>query len=164
MSETVLGPVGQVGIVVPDIRAAVDAYGRLFGVEDWLRYTYGPPFVPELRYRGECAAFTMHVALGGDDPQIELIQPLTGPSIYDEFLERHPPGIHHLGVFVESLDDAITTMKAQGYDVLQLGRGYGLDGDGGFAYFDTAHDHHTTIEAIERPLRRRAPLTEWECR
>lgn len=161
---TAIGRVGQLGIVVPDIAAAVDQYGRMFGIDDWQRYTYDASFVPQLRYRDSGATFSMHVALGDADPQIELIEPLTGPSVYHEYLEHNAPGLHHLGVFVPSLDAAIATMKQHGYDLIQLGRGYGLDGDGGFAYFDTVHDHHTVIEAIERPRRRRPPLADWVTR
>lgn len=158
---TPIGPVGQIGILVADIVAASDHYQRIFGVTEWRRYTYGPGFVPDLWYRGRPTGFSMHIALGGTGPQLELIEPLAAPSIYHEHIRAHGYGIHHLGVFVASLDEAITTMTAHGYELIQYGRGYGLDGDGGFAYFDTSHDHHTTIEAIEVPRRRRAPLVSW---
>lgn len=161
MGPTPLGKVGQVGIVVNDIVASADRYAELFGVDEWLRYTYGPALVPDLGYRGEPAAFSMHIALGGTDPQIELIEPVTGPSVYHEHLRDHGPGIHHLGVHVASFDAAVRAMTGRGYRVLQYGRGYGLDGDGGFAYFDTIADFGITIEAIEVPRRRPAPLDTW---
>jgi hypothetical protein len=28
----------------------------------------------------------------------EIVQPLTGPNIYEEFLDRHGEGIHHVAV------------------------------------------------------------------
>lgn len=158
---TPLGPVAQVGIVVDDIVTATERYGRVLGVTDWMRYTYGPAVLTDQQYRGEPAAFSMHIALGGQQPQIELIEPAEGPSIYDEHLERFGPSMHHLGVYVDSLDDAIDRMARSGYAVLQKGTGFGLDGDGGFAYFDTAADLHTIVEAIVLPRRRRPPLATW---
>jgi methylmalonyl-CoA/ethylmalonyl-CoA epimerase len=70
-------------------------------------------------------------------------------------------GLHHVGVLVETLDAAIESMRRAGYDVLQSGRGYGLDGDGGYAYFDTERDFEVIVEAIEVPKRRREPDFVW---
>ena len=156
VSTTPLGHVGQVGILVPEIATAVDTYSALFGIASWWRSTYGPGRVPTLMYRGQEGTFSMHIALGGERPQIELVQSRSGPSIYEEHLRLRGSGLHHLGVFVASLDDAIAKMEGLGFSVLQLGRGYGLDGDGGFAYFDTVSAFSIVIEAIEQP-RRRAP-------
>jgi hypothetical protein len=47
-------------------------------------------------------------------------------------------------------------MTGAGYQVTQTARGYGLGGDGGFAYFDTDSDLGVVIEAIEIPATRRS--------
>ena len=52
-------------------------------------------------------------------------------------------------------------MVAAGYDLLQSGYGYGLDGDGGYAYFDTERDFGIIVEALEVPRRRREPDFTW---
>uniref|UniRef100_UPI000CE5586C VOC family protein n=1 Tax=Arthrobacter sp. B0490 TaxID=2058891 RepID=UPI000CE5586C len=104
---------------------------------------------------GEPGRFAMDLAMSGSGPQIELIQPLAGPSIYHEFLDSGRVGLHHLGVFVDDLDQAIAIMAEAGYIVTQTARGYGQNGDGGFAYFDTERDLHVVIEAIEIPSQRR---------
>lgn len=160
-SMTPLGPVGQVGILVADIREAEPRYSTLFGLADWQRYRYDADFVPVREYRGAQGMFSMNVALAGASPQIELIESLEGPSVYEEHLAAGGSGLHHVGVFVESLDAAIAAMAATGFPVVQLGRGYGLDGDGGFAYFDTLKPFGVLIEAIERPRRRRDPI-RWD--
>ena len=41
-------------------------------------------------------------------------------------------------------------------------RGYGLDGDGGFAYLDTIDDVGMIVELIEFPARRREPEGTWQ--
>jgi methylmalonyl-CoA/ethylmalonyl-CoA epimerase len=154
LSLLVPGRVDQIGIVVRDIDAALERWSRTAGFGAWRVYTYGPEFCAELSYRGRPAAFSMHLALAGSEPQVELIQPLAGPSIYHEFLEASGEGVHHVGVFVSSLAEAVARA---GRDVLQSGRGYGLDGDGGFAYLDTAAELGTIVELIEVPARRREP-------
>jgi hypothetical protein len=108
-------------------------------------------------YRDQHSQFSVRIAMNGASPQIELLQPLEGPSIYHEWLDRHGECLHHLAVYVESLDDAIESMTRAGYGPIQLGRGMGADGDGGFAYFDTERDFDLVLEAIEVPVRRREP-------
>ena len=147
-------PVGQVGILVPDLDVALERWSAAWGGGPWRCFTYGPEFVPSFWYRGEPSRSSMRLALGTQMPQIELIQPLGGgPSVYDGC----GPGLHHLGFYVESLVEAMTSMADAGYETTQWGAGYGLDGDGGFAYFDTVADLGVILEAIEVPKRRREP-------
>jgi methylmalonyl-CoA/ethylmalonyl-CoA epimerase len=154
-------PVGQVGIIVRDLDHALDDYSARWGLGPWAGYVYGPESVPRLTYRGGSGSYSVRAALAGRSPQVELLQPLEGPSIYHEWLESGRTGLHHVAVHVDSLDNAIESMRAANYDVLQSGHGYGLDGDGGYAYFDTERDFEVIIEAIEVPKRRREPDFVW---
>ena len=147
--------VAQIGVIVPDLPAAVRTWSALLGLDDWLIYTYGPGYMPELTYRAQPGLFSMRLAIAGDAPQIELIQPLTGPSIYHEWVLRHGYGMHHLGFRVPSIAEAIDLMTAHGVNVLQTGKGYGAAGDGGFAYFDTEPIVGVICEAFEVPAVRR---------
>lgn len=155
IASTPIGDVGQVGILVKDFDAALDLYGRMFGIEEWTCYHYTPEFLSWSRYGDAEGRFEMLLAMGGSSPQVELIQPLAGPSIYQDFLDEGHVGLHHLGVFVDDLDEAIARMAETGYHVTQTARGYGLNADGGFAYFNTENDLGAVIEAIEVPSVRR---------
>ena len=88
---------------------------------------------------------------------LDLIQPLSGDSVYVEHLERKEPGLHHLAVFVLSFDDAVKEATDRGYTVLQSGRGYGKLGDGGYAYLDTEETLGFILELIEIPRERVPP-------
>jgi len=151
----------QIGILVPNLDLALARYAELFRVDSWAVYSYDDSFVPIREFRGEQGRFSMRLALGGKHPQIELIEPLEGPSIYHEWIDQHGYGLHHIGLFVDSVEDAVNEMTGAGFPVLQLGRGYGLDGDGGFAYFDTRDQVQIFTEAIEIPARRPSPLREF---
>jgi catechol 2,3-dioxygenase-like lactoylglutathione lyase family enzyme len=154
--------VDQVGILVPDLEAGVEKYSKLLHITSWIGYTYGPALVPNLVYRGEPATYSYRIALGGTSPQIELIEPPEGPSFYREWVEDQGFGQHHLGMFVPSVHMAMTDMTAAGYQILQSGSGYGIGGDGGFAYFDTRDDLGAILEAIEVPKQRRPPDFRWD--
>jgi methylmalonyl-CoA/ethylmalonyl-CoA epimerase len=154
------GP-SQIGILVDDLEAALERYDSLWGGGPWRCYRYGTDTIPWLTYGGRPGAYSIRIAINATTPQVELIHPIAGPSIYDEWIERRGLGLHHLGFWVDSLEEAIASMGTAGYAVTQSGGGYGLDGDGGYAYFDTEPDFGVVLEAIEVPKRRREPDYVW---
>jgi catechol 2,3-dioxygenase-like lactoylglutathione lyase family enzyme len=158
--STPIGYPTQIGILVEDIDRAERRYGELFGIRSWRRYLYDGESVPVRRYRGQEGAWAMKLSMSGDSPQVELIEVVAGPSIYQEFLDEKGPGMHHLGVFVDSLEQATEAMKDRGFEVIQEGSGHGLDGDGAFAYYDTTNELGVFIEAIEVPKRRMPTLDD----
>jgi methylmalonyl-CoA epimerase len=150
--------VAQVAILVPDIDQAVATYRALFGIEPWHIYTYGKPLVNEMTYHGEPADYKMRVALSYLGPtRIELIQPLEGNNVYEDFIEEHGYGVHHVGVLVEDMEAALAEAKAAGLTMIMDGAGFGRDGDGHYAYLDTEDKIGVTIELIERPKGRVPP-------
>lgn len=149
-------PVDQIAFVVEDLSASIEAWKTAFGYDEWLVYTYSPSTVPELAYHGEPGQFSMRLALSGSDPQIELIQPLDGPSIYHDWVAARGYGLHHVGFFVPSVSSVIEDFAENGVTPIQTGRGYGVDGDGAFAYFDAVDTPlQVVVEAIEVPAVRR---------
>lgn len=148
-------PVTQVAFLVPDLASGVETWGALLGRSDWLVYTYSPETVPHLTFRGEPGKFSMRLALSGASPQLELIEPLEGPSIYHEWLEERGFGVHHLGFHVPRLGPIAEALAADGFSPVQAGSGYGVGGDGAFAYYDLVDALGLYVEIIETPARRR---------
>jgi hypothetical protein len=100
------------------------------------------------------AAFAMT-----DNIQLEIIESLDGPNIYEEFLAGHGEGVHHFGVRVPDLRASVAEMESRGYVVIQAGYGTGTQGEGGFAYFETDGPLGALIELIELPRQRIAAAT-----
>jgi 4-hydroxyphenylpyruvate dioxygenase-like putative hemolysin len=150
--------IDQLAMVVHDVEAVVRAYWEQFNIGPWRIYTFGPPLVKEMTYRGRAQAYRMRLALAMcDNVQLEVIQSLEGPNIYEEFLAEHGEGVHHVAMVVPELAAAAAHLETRGYQMIQSGRGYGKFGDGAFAYFETAGPLGTTLELIERPIERVAP-------
>jgi methylmalonyl-CoA/ethylmalonyl-CoA epimerase len=144
--------VDQVAVVVRDLDAAMRRYSDQLGIGPWDVYTYGPHRMHTMTLRGETRPYVMKLALAFvGTTMYELIESVQGPNIYEEFLAARGEGLHHLGYYVASIDDAIAEMEAKGYALLQSGRGFGVDGDGAYAYFDSERDLGCIVEAIERP-------------
>ena len=150
--------IAQVAILVEDLDEAVENYWKLFGIGDWHFYTYGKPLVKTMTYQGQPSEYKMRVALSYLGPmRIELIQPLEGDTVYADFIQEHGYGVHHFGVLVEDMEEAIAEAEAAGLTMTQDGAGFGRDGDGHYAYLDTEEKIGVTIELIERPEGRMPP-------
>ena len=88
----------QVAIVVKDLRKTMELYHRTFGWGPWHVYEFlGPPVLHDTVIRGVPTPFTVHLASTQVGPiDVELLQPVDGPSIFQEWLDRHGEGIHHI--------------------------------------------------------------------
>ena len=150
--------VAQVAFVVEDLDQAVENYYQTFGVGPWHFYTYQKPFVPRMSYRGQEGEYAMRVALSYfGDMRVEFIQSLRGPSIYEEFIEKHGYGVQHLGFLVDDMETALAEARKAGFAMIQDGAGFGPDGDGHYAYIESEEPFGTTFELIQRPKGRKPP-------
>ena len=150
--------IAQVAIIVEDLEKAVENYWELFGIGNWHFYTYGKPLVKTMSYQGQASEYKMRVALSYLGPmRIELIEMVKGDTVYADFVREHGYGVHHFGVLVENMQEAIAEAEAAGLMMTQDGAGFGRDGDGHYAYLDTEDKIGVTIELIERPKGRMEP-------
>jgi methylmalonyl-CoA/ethylmalonyl-CoA epimerase len=153
-----LGRVGQLGIVVRDIKASMEHYWGVLGIGPWKVYTNGPPPLRNVTYYGRPAFYRVRVALAQTESVVvELIQYLEGDSIHRDFLATHGEGIEHVGVYVPNLDESLARLQSQGLTVLQSADGLGAIGDGRYAYLDTRPTLGTILELIQAPSQRVAP-------
>ena len=149
----------QIGILVPTLEEGAKEWGNLCGVDEWKVFTFSPETLTRLTFRGEEAQYAMRLALYGSGPQIEIIEPLAGPSLYSEWIERRGYGMHHVGYYVDSLTDGIEAMRAHGHEPIQTGEGFGADGTGRYAYFEPEGELGLVIELIEAAVQRRESET-----
>ena len=138
--------IDQIGVIVRDINKAVKHYQALgigpFTTKNLVgrdRRVYGEP-VDDLK------VLTMFCQMG--DVELELIQPVSGRTTWQAFLDKHGEGINHLGFFVADIEGETTKMVDRGYQVLQSGK---FVGGGGYAYFDTDNIGGIIMELIQWP-------------
>jgi catechol 2,3-dioxygenase-like lactoylglutathione lyase family enzyme len=118
-------PPVQIAWVTNDLAATESMVSARLGVRKWVRMP-GVHFAPDTcSYRGEPADFVADIALSYlGDMQLELIAPVSGRSIYQDFLADSGPGLHHICVeaddadgFAAMLDDA----AANGAEIVSQG-------------------------------------------
>ena len=150
--------IAQVAILVEDLDKTVENYWTMFGIGPWHFYTYGKPLVRQMTYRGQPADYQMRIALAQIGPlRIELIEAKRGESIYADFIKEHGYGVHHFGILVEDMRDALAQIGSARLNMIQDGSGFGLDGDGHYAYLETEKSLGVTLELIQRPKARVRP-------
>ena len=153
-----INEIAQVALIVEDLDKAVENYWKIFGIGPWHFYTYGKPLVKRMTRHGKPTEYRMRVALSYIGPlRIELIEPLEGDTVYQEHVDTHGYGVHHFGVLVENMEQALAQAEAAGLKMTQDGAGFGPDDDGHYSYLDTEDKVGTTFELIERPKRRHPP-------
>ena len=150
-------PIKQCAVVVRDLDVAVRHWTEQLGIGPWTGYRLAAPKLQEMRYHGEEVEFSLRHALAWQgELQFELVQPLSGPSIFVDHLETHGEGLHHVGKYVPDHAAAVAQALAAGFTPVQSARGFGAEGDGAFAYFQPP-GVTMIVELIEAPRVRMQP-------
>jgi methylmalonyl-CoA/ethylmalonyl-CoA epimerase len=145
----------QMSSVVKDLDKTKEFYSATFGIGPWrvMEMDY-----PEIMVRGRkssCKLRTAAADLGGID--LELVQPLSGISLYAEFLDQGREGLHHLTFDFtrEGMEQAIADLKEEGIEVIQGVMNASGTGDR-FAYLNTDKIGGTIFKLRHGPRNRAA--------
>ena len=86
------------------------------------------------RYRGEPTEARAKLAFfGAGSLSIELIEPVGGPSTWQEFLDAHGEGMHHIAFHIDDMEGQVEMLAGKGMPAVQSG-----DYTGGcYAYIDS---------------------------
>ena len=141
-----IGPIRQLGFVVPDIEAAMQHWSEVMGIGPF----FYNPRVPIEDYVFEGKRYEPHnsVALANSGyVQVELIQCRNAvPSCYKEFTDAGNVGLQHTAYWTENYDRDLALMEAEGFRVKMSGK---VGENGRFAYFDRETHPGTCIELSE---------------
>jgi methylmalonyl-CoA/ethylmalonyl-CoA epimerase len=136
----------QVGLIVRDIERSIEAYSRVFGVPK-------PEFIvtdeqenAHTRYLGEPTDARAKLAFFDmGQVTLELIEPIDGPSTWQEFLDERGEGVHHIAFFVKDTDRVVASLEENDIAVIQQG-----DYDGGrYTYVDSVSNLGVILELLE---------------
>ena len=132
-----LPEVGQLGVVVKDREKAISYYSRVFNIGDWNRVDY----VPETAmWNGKKTFFKFKLAFA-DTAKLnwELVEIAEGEIQHKEFLQKTGGGVHHLGFWVEDLDEWKEYFRKKGVEAIMEFEGIvGSRGRRRVVFFDTS--------------------------
>jgi catechol 2,3-dioxygenase-like lactoylglutathione lyase family enzyme len=125
----------QVAWVVKDLAKAEAFFTQLMGVKNFVHVDSSAKD-NEGTYLGQPGDWVIRIALAyAGDTQIELIQPLSGKSIFADDLVRYGDAVQHVAYWIDEseYEAAAHHLKASGYPLIQ-----GFKGRiGRVGYFDT---------------------------
>jgi len=142
----------QVCLVVKDLQKTVEAYWNILGVGPWAIFEFGSLQIPDFKYYGKPTWSRNKGAVVQAGPiELELFEPVAGYSAYQDWIDKHGEGLHHMKFRVEDMDvDRVEKiMAAQGFPSIQGGH-YGPDLKSQFSYFDMRKPLHAIWEASSR--------------
>ncbi len=136
----------QVAIVVKDIEKSAAAYAELFNVPvPGISVTEEPENKPTM-YNGQHSDAKAKLAFFNlDNIQIELIQPVGEPSTWNDFLEKHGEGLHHIAFWVNGMEKHVGLFRQHGMPEVQSG---GWE-SGEYSYIDAGKRLGIVVELLE---------------
>jgi methylmalonyl-CoA/ethylmalonyl-CoA epimerase len=136
----------QVGLIVRDIERSMEAYSRIFGVPKPEFIVTDGQEIAHTRYRGEPTDAQAKLAFFDmGQVTLELIEPIGGPSTWQEFIDERGEGVHHIAFFVRDTDQVVAFLEQNDIAVIQQGDYTG----GRYTYVDSTSALGVILELLE---------------
>jgi methylmalonyl-CoA/ethylmalonyl-CoA epimerase len=136
----------QVAIVVKDVDKVRLEWAKFLGVEAPATSIAASHESRPTQYKGEPTDAKAKLAFFNlDNIQIELIQPLGGKSTWQEYLDSHGEGIHHIAFSVQDINGVEKQLAVQAMPTVQSG---GWNG-GAYSYIDASGKLGCILELLE---------------
>ena len=136
----------QIGIIVRDIETSIRAYANVFGIAPTASIVTDTVDKAHTEYRGETTEARARLAFFDfGQVQLELIEPIGGPSTWQEFLDEKGEGVHHVALQVKGMDSVIAQLDSKGAPLVQKGDYTG----GRYAYVEATDNLKLILELLE---------------
>jgi len=161
-STPVFDEIGQISIIVRDIKESIRRYNDRYGIGPWVVLHFSQDNTSEMEVRGKPEPFELYLGLCDSlNVQLELIQPVSKNTTYWEFLEKHGPGLHHMCLnSKEGFSSIVEKLKALGQEDFLLGARD--SGDMYFTYIDLIDDIGIIAELCDPPEDFILPAPVWK--
>ena len=148
MIEPTLGNniITQVGIIVSDIETKARAWSEILGLPMPNIIITDPVDKTQAEYSGKSTTARAKLAffhMGQLD--VELIEPIDGPSTWKDQLDQHGNSLHHIAFQIKGMQEKIAYLDSKGILLLQRGEYTG----GRYAYLDGIAQLGTVLELLE---------------
>lgn len=135
----------QIGIVVPDIEAAVRSYRDLYGIGGWQVMEVGAENAEDVRLHGRPVEWRSKIAVTMVGTVMwELIQPLDENDLFGRFLAERGGGVHHIAVGTPDFRGVVAADRARGGRSILSGTFSGVE----VHYLDTEPELGVILEVF----------------
>jgi methylmalonyl-CoA/ethylmalonyl-CoA epimerase len=151
VTDDLLGDVVQICLVTKSHVRTMDSLLRL-GIGPFRVHKHHPGTISNTRFRGNAHTFTAVMAYAySANIMWEIVEPVEGTGVFDEFLAQKGEGVHHFGFQCKgrSYSEALAEFERRGFNVVQSGRVWG--GQIGFAFIGTYDELGVFFEIWDHP-------------
>lgn len=147
--ESLLGTrtICQIAVVVHDIEKSSRAYAAVFGMDvpEWFMTDPGNEI--GMTYLGKPSDARAKLAFFHmENITLELIEPVGGPSSWQEALDTKGEGVHHIAFNVTDTAGRVKALADQGIEMIHQG---GDPATGQYTYVDASKQLGLVIEMLE---------------
>jgi len=129
--------IDHISYAVKDIDQTVEAWSRLYGIGPWTYRENGG-----VDAKGRPWKIRMAFAYFGP-LEIELVQCAEGRIFQSRFLDTWGEGVHHIGFYVDNVDEEVKKLVSQGVKLF-------VHDPGHFAYLDASGIGGAIFELMQR--------------
>lgn len=140
----------QVGVLVKDLDEYMKKLNEVFSIGPFRIAQYPPADdIPFREYHGKEGNFTAKFCFFNlGNIELELIQPISGENIWDDFISNHGQGLHHLKFLVEDANSVEKYLNKNGYYIYQQGAAVGPNKGRVWQFYPTYEDIGFDVEIM----------------
>jgi hypothetical protein len=117
----------QIAWVTRDLEKSMKAWVENLKIGPWTVLTFTNQSLKYLKVDDKTVTEPFKFLIGISwigDMQLELIEPVYGPTIYEAFIQKHGEGLHHIKERIadDAMEDVVQGYRDQGIDVTQTGQ------------------------------------------
>ena len=117
----------QIAWLTRDLEKSMQAWIDVLRVGPWRVFRFTDKTVKNLKVGGRLVEepFEFRIAISNvGNTEIELIQPVRGPMIYEEYIQRRGEGLHHIKEKVpdDQMAKVVKDYESRGVEITQTGQ------------------------------------------
>jgi methylmalonyl-CoA/ethylmalonyl-CoA epimerase len=147
----------QIGLLVDNLEEVLKNLEDIFGIGPFRIVEFPPSGYENVmrKYKGEDADFSAKFCffdLG--NIELEIIQPLSGKSIWRDFIDENGPGLHHIKFSVREHAPVREYLEGQGIEIEQMGASVGKNAGKEWVFYDTRNKIGFGIEVMNELIKK----------
>ncbi len=147
----------QIGIITDDLDKSIAYFKSILGIEPRAIADFPPEGYEDVyqEYKGKKGNSSGKFCFFDfGNIEIEIIYPVSGESVWKDFLDEHGPGLHHIKFSVAEHDESRAHLKKLGYDVYQGGAAVGKNAGKEWVYYNTFSELGFDLEVMNEHIKK----------
>ncbi|OGO83754.1 MAG: hypothetical protein A2Y21_02800 [Clostridiales bacterium GWC2_40_7] len=146
----------QIGMVVKDLDKTLENLQKIFGIGPFRVVDFPPSGNENVKrmYKGEDSDFTAKFcffSLG--NIELEIIQPISGRSIWQDHIDKKGPGLHHIKFSVPEHEPLRKHLESNGIGISQMGASVGKNAGKEWVFYDTEDKIGFAVELMNEIIK-----------